>query len=262
MSHHYETLKIEREQSIVWITINRPHRLNALNAVLMDELSEVLDTIDKDASVRCVTIIGEGDRAFSSGADLIAFTKVTPILAAEFSRTGQRLFSKVESLSKPVVAAINGYALGGGLELALACDFRIASEHAELGHPEVIRGIIPGWGGTQRLVRIVGLPKTKKLVLIGDRVKADEALEMGLVDKVVPFEKLRDEARALAQRLCEGAPIALKYAKHAINFGTQVPLEAGLRIEAGLMALLFSTEDVKEGVEAFMSRRKPEFKGQ
>ncbi|OYT47785.1 crotonase [Candidatus Bathyarchaeota archaeon ex4484_231] len=262
MSKPYETVKVEREQNIVWITLNRPHRLNAFNDVLMDELSEVLDTVDKDASVRCVIITGEGDRAFSAGADITAFPKVTPVLAAEFSRRGQKVFSKVEELSKPVIAAINGYALGGGLELALACDFRIASEHAELGNPEVNLGMIPGWGGTQRLVRIVGLRNAKRIVMLGDRIKADEALKMGLVDKVVPFEKLREEAKALAQRLCEGPPIALKYAKHAVNFGSQVPLEFGLRIEAGLMALLFSTQDIKRGIEAFMSRRKPEFKGE
>lgn len=262
MSKPYETIKVERERSIVWITLNRPHRLNAFNDVLMEELSDILGVVDEDPSVRCVIITGEGDRSFSAGADITAFPKATPVTAAEFSRKGQKIFSKIEELSKPVIAAINGYALGGGLELALACDFRIAAEHAELGSPEINLGIIPGWGGTQRLVRIVGISNAKKLVMLGDRIKSDEALKMGLVDKVVPFDKLRDEAKALAQRLCEGPPVALKYAKHAINFGTQVPLDAGLRIEAGLMALLFSTGDVKRGIEAFMSRRKPEFKGE
>ncbi|MCD6445653.1 enoyl-CoA hydratase/isomerase family protein [Candidatus Bathyarchaeota archaeon] len=262
MSKPYETVKVEREKNIVWIILNRPHRLNAFNDVLMDELSEVLDTVETDASVRCVIITGEGDRAFSAGADITTFPKVTPVLAAEFSRKGQKVFSKIEELSKPVIAAINGYALGGGLELALTCDFRIASEHAEFGNPEINLGIIPGWGGTQRLVRIVGLRNAKRLVMLGDRIKADEALKIGLVDKVVPFEKLKDEARTLAQRLCEGPPIAMKYAKHALNFGSQVPLDFGLRIEAGLMALLFSTQDIKRGIEAFMSRRKPEFKGE
>ena len=177
----------------------------------------------------------------------MAFSKATPVTATEFSRIGQKLFLKIEALSKPVIAAINGYALGGGLELALACDFRIASEHAELGSPEINLGIIPGWGATQRLVRIVGLPLAKRLVMLGDRVKADEALKIGLVDKVVPYDQLKDETRALSQKICDGPPIALKYAKQAINFGSQVPLEVGLRIEAGLMGLLFSTEDVKLG---------------
>jgi len=261
MSKPYETIKIEREENIVWITLNRPHRLNAFNDVLVEELSEALDTVEKDPSVRCVIITGEGDRAFSAGADITAFPKATPVKAEEFSRGGQKVFSKIEEMSKPVIAAINGYALGGGLELALACDFRIASEHAELGSPEINLGIIPGWGGTQRLVRIVGLRNAKRLVMLGERIKADEALKMGLVDKVVPFEKLREEAKALAKRLAEGPPIAMKYAKHALNFGSQVPLDVGLRLEATLMALLFSTQDVKRGIEAFMSKRKPEFKG-
>lgn len=164
-------------------------------------------------------------------------------------------------MSKPVIAAINGFALGGGLELALACDFRVAAEHAELGSPEINLGLIPGWGGTQRLVRIVGLAKAKEMVMLGTRLKAEEALKIGLVHKVVHYEKLRDEVRELAKKLSEGPPIALKYAKFAINFGTQVPLDAGLRIESGFMALTFSTEDLREGVEAFMSRRKAEFKG-
>ncbi|MCK5626193.1 enoyl-CoA hydratase/isomerase family protein [Candidatus Bathyarchaeota archaeon] len=261
MSKQYETIKIEREKSVVHITLNRPHRLNAFNDTLIEELSEVLDTIDQDAGIRCVIITGEGDRAFSAGADIMAFPKATPVTATEFSRIGQKLFSKIEALSKPVIAAINGYALGGGLELALACDFRIASEHAELGSPEINLGIIPGWGATQRLVRIIGLPSAKRLVMLGDRVKADEALKMGLVDKVVQYDQLKDETRKLSQRICDGPPIALKYAKQAINFGSQVPLEVGLMIEASLMGLLFSTEDVKLGLEAFMSRRKPKFKG-
>lgn len=261
MPKAYETIKIEREDRIVWTILNRPHRLNALNDVMMEELLDVLTTIENDPGVRSVIIIGEGDRAFSAGADITAFPKATPTIAEELSRKGQKVFSTIEELSKPVIAAINGYALGGGLELALACDFRIASEHAELGSPEINLGIIPGWGGTQKLVRIVGLKNAKRLVMLGERLKAEEALKMGLVDKVVPFEKLRDEAKTLAQKLSEGPPIALKYAKYALNFGSQVPLEVGLRLESALMALLFSTNDVKRGIEAFMSRSKPEFRG-
>jgi enoyl-CoA hydratase/3-hydroxyacyl-CoA dehydrogenase len=257
----YETLKIEREESTVSITLNRPHRLNTFNDTLIEELSEVLNTIDQDPSLRCVILTGEGDRAFSAGADVMAFPKATPITATEFSRIGQNIFSKIETLSQPVIAALNGYTLGGGLELALACDFRIAAEHAELGSPEINLGIIPGWGATQRLVRIIGLSSAKRLVMLGDRVKADEALKIGLVDKVVPYEQLMEETRTLSQRICEGPPIALKYAKQAINFGSQMPLDAGLRLEASLMGLLFSTEDIKLGLEAFMSRRKPKFKG-
>lgn len=261
MSKAYETIKVEKEQNTLWIVLNRPHRLNAFNDVLMEELSDILDTAEKDPSVRCVVITGEGDRAFSAGADLTMFPKATPVKAEEFSRTGQKLFGKIEEMSKPVIAAINGFALGGGLELALACDLRVAAEHAELGSPEILRGTIPGWGGTQRLVRIVGLAKAKEMIMLGNMVKAEEALKMGLVHKVVHYEKLRDETKELATKFSEGPPIALKYAKHALNFGTQVPLDAGLRLESGLMGLVFSTEDLKEGVEAFMSRRKAEFKG-
>ncbi|MEM4734077.1 MAG: enoyl-CoA hydratase-related protein [Candidatus Bathyarchaeia archaeon] len=261
MSKAYETIKVEREQSVLWIILNRAHRLNAFNDVMLEELGDVLDTAEKDPSVKCVVITGEGDRAFSAGADVTMFPKATPAKAEEFSRFGQKIFGKIEEMSKPVIAAINGFALGGGLELALTCDFRVAAEHAELGSPEIALGLIPGWGGTQRLVRIVGLAKAKEMVMLGERVKAEEALKIGLVHKVVHFDKLRDEVRALANRLAEGPPIAMRYAKHALNFGTQVPLEVGLRLESGLMGLTFSTEDLKEGVEAFMSRRKAEFKG-
>jgi enoyl-CoA hydratase/3-hydroxyacyl-CoA dehydrogenase len=261
LSKAYETIKVEREESVLWIVLNRPHRLNAFNEVLMEELSDVLDTAEKDQSVRCVVITGEGDRAFSPGADLTMFPKATPVKAEEFSRAGQKLFGKIEEMSKPVIAAINGFALGGGLELALACDLRVAAEHAELGNTEILRGLIPGWGGTQRLVRIVGLAKAKEMIMLGNMLKAEEALKIGLVHKVVHYEKLRDEVKELAMKLSEKPPIALKYAKNALNFGTQVPLDAGLRLESGLMGLLFSTEDLKEGVEAFLTKRKAEFKG-
>lgn len=261
MSKAYETVKVERDQNALWIILNRPQRLNTFNDVLLEELADMLDTAERDMSVRCVVITGEGDRAFSAGADVTMFPKATPVKAEEFSRAGQNVFGKVEEMTKPVIAAINGFALGGGLELALACDFRVAAEHAELGSPEITLGLIPGWGGTQRLVRTIGLPRAKELVMLGNRLKADEALRIGLVHKVVHFDKLRSEVADIAEKLSEGPPIAMKYAKHVMNFGTQVPLEAGLRLEAGLMGLAFSTEDLKEGVEALMSRRKPEFKG-
>ena len=168
---------------------------------------------------------------------------------------GQKFFSKLEALSKPVVAAINGYALGGGLELALACDFRLASNNAELGSPEIKLGMIPAWGGTQRLTKIVGVAEAKRLIMLGDRVKAMEALKIGLVDKVVPQNKLKTEAEALAQRLCQCPAAALKYAKHAINSGTQGSLESGLKKETEFIALLFSTKETKERIEAFGSQR-------
>lgn len=261
MSKAYETVKVEREEKILWIILNRPHRLNAFNDVLIEEIADALDTAEKDPSIRCIVIMGDGDRAFSAGADVTMFPKATPVKAEEFSRMGQKVFGKIEEMSKPVIAAINGFALGGGLELAIACDFRVAAEHAELGSPEIALGLIPGWGGTQRLARLIGLPKAKEIVMLGNRLKADEALKVGLVNKVVHFEKLRDEVREMAKKLSDGPPVAMKYAKQALNFGTQVPMDTGLRLEAGLMGLTFSTDDLKEGLEAFMARRKAEFKG-
>src|SRR3972149_9032200 len=162
MSKAYETVKIERDQNSLWIILNRPHRLNSFNDVLIEELADALDTAEKDTSIRCVVLTGDGDRAFSAGADVTMFPKATPVKAEEFSRAGQKVFSKIEEMSKPAIAAINGFALGGGLELALACDFRIAAEHAELGSPEIMLGLIPGWGGTQRLVRVIGFARAKK----------------------------------------------------------------------------------------------------
>ena len=261
MSKAYETLKIEREENTLWIILNRPQRLNTFNDILLEELGDMLNTAENDQSVKCVVITGDGDRAFSAGADLSMTQKATPIKAEEFCRGGQKIFGKIEEMSKPVIAAINGYALGGGLELALACDFRVAAEHAELGSVEINLGLIPGWGGTQKLVRIVGLAKAKEMLMLGNRLKSDEALRIGLVHKVVHFDKLRDEVRAIAKKLADGPPIAMKYAKYAANFGAQVPLEVGLRLEAALFALALSTEDSKEGVEAMFSKRKPEFKG-
>ena len=237
------------------MTLNRPHKLNSINATMLDELSEILDTLETDTDTRCVVITGEGQKAFSAGADITELQKLTPETASKFSKMGQQVFNKVEALSKPVVAAINGYALGGGLELVLACDSRLASTHAELGFPEIKLGIIPGWGGTQRLPWTVGRAEANRLITLGDRVKADEALKMGLVDKVVPQNKLKAEAEALAQRLGESLPKALKYAKDAINFGTRRSLEAGLKKETDLFALLFSTKETKERLEAFFSQR-------
>ena len=258
VSKPYKTIKLTKKQTTTWITLDRPHKLNAINATMLKELSKALDTTEKDTDYRCVIITGEGEKAFSTGADITELQKLTPETASKFSRKGQQVFNKVEALSKPVVAAINGYALGGGLELALACDFRLASEHAELGFPEMKLGITPGWGGTQRLAWTVGVAEAKRLIMLGDRVKADEALRMGLVDKVVLQNELEAEAEALAQRLRESLPTALKYAKHAMNSVTQRSLEAGLKKETSLFALLFSTKETKERIETFVSKRNKE----
>jgi len=254
VSKTYTTINLRKEQTTTWITLDRPDKLNAINATMLQELSEALTIIEKDANVRCAIITGEGEKAFSAGADITELRKLTQKTAAEFSRKGQQVFSKLEVLSKPVVAAINGYALGGGLELALACDFRLASDNAELGFPEMKLGIIPGWGGTQRLAWTVGAAEAKRLIMLGDRVKAEEAYKMGLVDKVVSMGKMEAETEALAQRLGEYPPTALKYAKRAINSVTKSVLESGLKKETDLFARLFSTKETKERIEAFGSR--------
>jgi enoyl-CoA hydratase/carnithine racemase len=256
VSKHHTTIKLRKEQPTTWITLDRPDKLNAINSAMLQELSEALDTTEKDANIRCVIITGEGEKAFSAGADITELHKLTQETAAELSRKGQQAFTKIETMSKPVVAAINGYALGGGLELALACDFRIASDHATLGFPEMKLGIIPGWGGTQRLAWTVGVAEAKRLIMLGDSVKAEEALKMGLVDKIVLQNKLDAEAEALAQRLCECSPAALKYAKRTINLVTKSFLESGLKKETDFFAQLFSTKETKEKIESFLSQRE------
>jgi len=257
----FETIITEKEDGVEWITLNRPHRLNSFTLEMVEELSTAIDKAEGDGEVRCIVIRGSGDRAFSTGADLTMFTDLTPTTACDASEKGQRLMDKIEASSKPYVAAVHGFCLGGGLELALACDFRIADELAELGNPEIRLGIFPGWGGTQRLSRVIGLARAKELIMLGDRIPAEEALRIGLIHKVAPVGKLQDEAKALAQRLVEGPPIALKLAKHAMNLGTQFPLEVGLKVEAQAFGIVASAEDTIEGISAFFEKRKPEFKG-
>jgi len=258
----FENIIIKKEDNVGWIILNRPHRLNAMTIELLNELSTALDEFEVDKDVRCIVIMGAGDKAFSVGADITSFSNLTPVTAVETSSRGQEVMSKIEKISKPVIAAINGYALGGGLELALACDFRIASEASQLGQPEIKLGIIPGWGGTQRLPRIIGLAKAKELIMLGDRIAADEALRIGLVHKVVQVNKFEEEVKAFAKKLADGPPVALKYAKHALNLGIQTSLEAGLRIEAEAFGTVISSKDVIEGITAFFEKRKPEFKGE
>lgn len=257
----FQTIITEKEDGVEWITLNRPHRLNAFVLEMVEEVSKAIDEAEADEEVRCIVVQGAGDRAFSTGADLTMFTDLTPTSACDASEKGQRLMDKIEAASKPYIAAIHGFCLGGGLELALACDFRIADEASELGNPEIRLGIIPGWGGTQRLSRTIGLARAKELIMLGDRIPAEEALKIGLVHKVVPTGKLHEEAKALAQRLVEGPPVALKLAKHAMNLGTQFPLEVGLKTEAQSFGVVTSTDDTMEGISAFFEKRKPEFKG-
>lgn len=256
----FTTILLRLEPPLAWIVLNRPERLNAINIDMLKELNMLLDMLEEDERVRVVILTGSG-RAFSAGADVTGFMGVTPVKAAIFSRKFQEVLNKIEYYTKPVIIAINGYALGGGLEVSMSGDIRIASETAQLGQPEINLGFIPGAGGTQRLPRLVGKSKAKEIIFTGDMIPASEALKIGLVDVVVPPEKLEDETRRLALKIAEKPPLALMAAKYAINFGLESNIWTGLAYESSLFGLLFSTDDVIEGVSAFLEKRKPKFKG-
>ncbi len=255
-----ETILLKIEKPIAWITLNRPNKLNSITPKMLEELSQVLEELENDERVRAIIVKGAG-RAFSAGADVTSFTAANPIEILKFSRRFQELTLKMQRLTKPVIVAIHGYALGGGLELAMSGDIRIASETAMLGQPEINLGFIPGAGGTQRLPRIVGPARAKELIMTGDMIPAREAEKMGLVNRVVPDDRLEEEARSTALKLAEKPPIALAYAKYAIDYGIETTLDNGLLLESALFSLLFTTEDVIEGVSAFVEKRKPVFKG-
>lgn len=254
------TILLRLEPPLAWIVLNRPERLNAINIDMLKELNMLLDMLEEDERIRVVILTGSG-RAFSAGADVTGFMGVTPVKAAIFSRKFQEVLNKIEYYTKPVIIAINGYALGGGLEISMSGDIRIASETAQLGQPEINLGFIPGAGGTQRLPRLVGKSKAKEIIFTGDMIPASEALKIGLVDAVVPPEKLEDETRRLALKIAEKPPLALMAAKYAVNFGLESNIWTGLAYESSLFGLLFSTDDVVEGVSAFLEKRKPKFKG-
>lgn len=255
-----KTIIVRKENRIGWIVLNRPEKLNAISPEMLEEISTALRELEADEGVRVIVVTGSG-RAFSAGADVTAFTNVNPINSYIYSRRFQEILNMIERMPKPVIASINGYALGGGLELAMACDIRIASENAMLGQPEINLGLIPGAGGTQRLSKLVGRGRAKELIVLGEPIPAREAERIGLVNRVVPHDRLESETRALANKLAEKPPIALMAAKIAINLGSDYPLEAGLALESSLFSILFSTEDLVEGVSAFIQKRKPEFKG-
>jgi enoyl-CoA hydratase/3-hydroxyacyl-CoA dehydrogenase len=264
---NYEEIEVRKEPPIGWIVLNRSHRLNAISPKMIEELEDAVNELSADRSVRVIVIAGSGGRAFSAGADITAFFEILSTeskvpMALKFSLKFNDLLRKIERVPKPVVAAIDGYALGGGLELALACDFRIASDRSEVGQPEIRLGLIPGGGATQRLTRLVGPSRAKQVIFFGDRIKADEALRLGILDKVVPAESFEREVREFAARLAELPPIALAAAKEAINTALNVSIDDGLRYESSLFAHLFSTKDLAEGISAFFSKRKPEFKGE
>ena len=256
-----DNVKTEKRDNILWVTIDRPKVLNALNAKTIEEIGQVFLDARKDDSVRVVILTGAGEKAFVAGADINELASMTPISGKFVSEQGQSVFLSIERFPKPVIAAINGFALGGGCELALACHVRIASEKAQLGLPEVSLGIIPGYGGTQRMVRLVGKGKALELVCSGDRVGAAEAERIGLVNKVVPADQLAAAAEEMARKFASRSPVAIRAAIEVINAGDDMALEEGQLLEATLFGLLCATEDMKEGMAAFLEKRPANFPG-
>lgn len=257
----FDNLLVEREDRITILTINRPQRLNALDAHTLDELRQAFLNCQQDDQVRSVILTGSGDRSFVAGADVNELAQDTPESARRRAVGGQQVFALIEQLGKPVIAAVNGFAFGGGCELAMACTLRLASDTARFGQPEINLGIIPGFAGTQRLVRLVGKTKAMEMILVGAPITAEEACAIGLVNRVVPASHLMTEARALASELAAKAPIALRYAMDAIHRGADMPFEQGCQIEASFFGMVTTTEDMREGTKAFLEKRKPEFKG-
>lgn len=260
MSQSYETLLVERRGRVAIITINRPEKRNALNIQTRAEGAAILDELRDDESVGVVIFTGAGDKAFIAGADIGEFAGRTALTQRDVMM-GRSLFTAVDTFPKPVIAMVNGYCLGGGCELALACDLRIASETASFGQPEINLGIIPGGGGTQRLTRLIGEGKAMEMILTGDIIDAKTAFTLGLVNMVVPAEDLEAKTMEIANRISEKSPIALRMAKEAVRIASRSNLDEGLRREVDLFALCFSSEDKDEGVRAFLEKRKPAFKG-
>jgi enoyl-CoA hydratase len=260
MPHAYETLLLERAGRVTIVKINRPDKRNALNIKTREEGASVLEELRSDDSVGVVVFTGAGDKAFVAGADIAEFSGRTAITQREVMM-GRSLFTAIDTFPKPVIAMINGYCLGGGCELALACDIRIASESASFGQPEINLGIIPGGGGTQRLTRLVGEGKAMELILTGEIIDAKTAFAIGLVNQVVPADQLQAKTMEIANRIADKSPIALRLAKEAVKLASRSNLDEGLRREVDLFALCFSSEDKNEGVSAFLEKRKPVFKG-
>jgi enoyl-CoA hydratase len=257
----FENIRYEKKDQIAFVTISRPKVLNALNTRTMEELSRAFQSVRDDDDVRVAILTGEGEKAFVAGADINELALLGPVEAEMFSARGQAIFSLIESCGKPVIAAVNGFALGGGCELALACTVRLASENARFGQPEIKLGIIPGYGGTQRLPRIVGKGRALQIFLTGDMIRADEAYRIGLVNEVLPIAELLPHAEALAHKMIANAPLATRYCLDAVNKGLNMPLADALAHEAALFGLSCATTDKKEGTSAFLEKRAPQFKG-
>jgi enoyl-CoA hydratase len=257
----YENILLEKKNSIAYVTVNRPKVLNALNTATMEELRTAFHDIKNDEAIRVVILTGSGEKAFVAGADIGELAQQDAVSAKTYAHRGQNVLNLIENLSKPVIACINGFALGGGCELALACTMRLASDNAKLGQPEVKLGIIPGYGGSQRLPRLVGKGLAMQMVLAGETITAQEAHRIGLVNEVTPAAELIPRAEAIAAKIIANAPLAVQYAMEAVNKGMEMTLVEGLFLEAALFGVCCATEDKKEGTTAFLEKRAASFKG-
>jgi enoyl-CoA hydratase len=256
-----ENVLYEKKGAIAYVTLNRPRVLNALNQATWENLRTAFEDTREDAAVRGVILTGAGDKAFIAGADISELAHITAVEAEKSSSYGQEVLNLVENLGKPVIAAVNGYALGGGCETAMACSIRVASENAKFGQPEVALGIIPGGGGTQRLPRLVGKGRALQLILSGEIISAQEAYRIGLVNEVVPGSDLITRAEAILKQIFSNAPLAVKFSLEAVNKGLEASLAQGLSLEASLFGLCAGTEDKREGTQAFLQKRAPQFLG-
>lgn len=257
-----KTVLLESKDGIGYITINRPEALNALSSQVLTDLNDVLDQVKASQDIQVVIVTGAGEKSFVAGADIKEMAQMTPIQAFDYMTYANDTFLKLENLRQPTIAAINGFALGGGMELALSTDIRIGNEKTRVGFPEVSLGIIPGFAGTQRMSRLIGLSRAKELIFTARHVLAEEALSMGIINKVVPNEELLAEAEKLAQSIIKNAPLAVEKAKHVLSVGYDLPLQHAIRLETEAEALLFATEDRSEGMGAFVEKRPAEFKRQ
>jgi len=257
----FENLIVERDGAVAIVTINRPKVLNALNTATMEELASVMSELGADDTVRAVVLTGAGEKSFVAGADINELAVQTPVGGREHAQRGQRVLNAIEQLGKPVVAAVNGFAFGGGCELAMACTVRVAADTAKLGQPEINLGLIPGYAGTQRLTRLVGRGVALEILLTGDALSAAEAHRIGLVNRVVPAAELMAEAKKLAHQLASKAPVAARYIIDAVQRGADMPLAEAQIYETTLFGLVSTTEDMREGTKAFLEKRKAEFKG-
>ncbi len=257
----YQNIIFTKEGRVAILKINRPKSLNALNPKTVEEITACLEEVRKDKGIPCLIITGEGDRAFIAGADISAMVSMSVAEGRAFSQAGQAMLQTLEDLPIPVIAAVNGFALGGGTEVALACDLIIASDKARFGQPEINLGVIPGFGGTQRLARRIGLPRARELIYSGDMIDAETALRYGLVNRVVPSAELMAEAGQMSEKIVTKPPIAIQQAKAAINAGINMDLANGCRYENEAFSLTFATEDKVEGMQAFLEKREAKFKG-